>query len=185
MKALFYSILNYVKNPRLKQLTHITIQQKLSIVFTCVPICIGLGLGFGLVIVVLEALGVYDSDTHAINKLLEEESPAYILFTAVILAPVIEEFIFRGPLTLFNKKYFKIVFYAFAILFGYVHIINFEITTQVILLSPLFVAPQIIIGLVFGYIRVRLGLAYAMLLHACYNGVLMIPSLLFMEQALK
>ncbi|WGD34626.1 CPBP family intramembrane metalloprotease [Olleya sp. YS] len=185
MKALFYSILDYVKNPRLKQLKHTTVQQKLSIVFACIPICIGLGLSFGLLISIMEVLGVYNSDSHAINKLMEEESPVYILLTAVILAPIIEEFIFRGPLTLFSKKYFKLGFYVLAIVFGYVHLFNFEITTKILVLSPLFVAPQIIIGLVFGYVRVRLGLVYSILLHGCYNGVLMIPAVLFMEQALK
>lgn len=180
MKQLFFSILKYVKNPRLKQLKHATVQQKVGIVLACVPICIALGLGFGLIIAVLEALGLYSSDDHAVSKLFEEETPLYIISSAVILAPLIEELIFRGPITLFNKKYFKIAFYTFTILFGYVHIFNFDITTQLILLSPLLVAPQIVVGLVFGYVRVRLGLIYSMLLHACYNAVLIIPSVLFM-----
>lgn len=181
MKILFHSILDYIKNPRLKPLKYLTVKQKLNIVLACIPICLVLGLGFGLLIGMLEALSIYNSDSHAVNKLMEEKSPAYIILTAVILAPIIEEFIFRGPLTLFSKKFFKIGFYTLAILFGYIHLFNFEITTKIILLSPLFVAPQIIIGLVFGYVRVRLGLLYAMLLHACYNGVLIIPALLFLE----
>jgi len=181
MKLLFNSILNYVKNPRLKQLKHVTTSQKLSIVFTAIPICILLGLGFGLFIGALESLGLYSQDSHAINKLMEEETPFTIIFTAVIMAPVIEELIFRGPLTLFSTKYFKIAFYVISILFGYVHIFNFEITSQILLLSPLLVAPQIVIGLVFGYVRVRLGLIYSMLLHACYNGILIIPAVLLLE----
>ncbi|SFJ62600.1 CPBP family intramembrane glutamic endopeptidase [Olleya namhaensis] len=181
MKQLFSSILKYVKNPRLKQLKHATVQQKVGIVLACVPICIALGLGFGLIIALLEALGVYSPDDHAVSKLFEEETPLYIISSAVILAPIIEELIFRGPITLFSKKYFKIAFYTFSLLFGYVHLFNFEITPQLILLSPLLVAPQIVVGLVFGYVRVRLGLIYSMLLHACYNAVLIIPSVIFMS----
>ncbi len=180
MKQLFSSILKYVKNPRLKQLKHATVQQKVGIVLACVPICILLGLGFGLTLTVLEASGVYSSDTHAVSKLFEEESPLYIIFSAVILAPAIEELIFRGPITLFKKRYFKIAFYTFTLLFGYVHIFNFEITPQLLILSPLLVAPQIVVGLVFGYVRVRLGLAYSIVLHGCYNGVLIIPAVIFM-----
>ncbi|AUC76273.1 CPBP family intramembrane glutamic endopeptidase [Olleya sp. Bg11-27] len=181
MIKLFESIFAYVKNPRPKHLKYATFEQKFGIVLQCVPLCLVLGLGFGVLIAVLEAVGVYSSDTHAMNKLFEEKAGIYIIFTAVIVAPIIEELIFRGPITLFNKKHFKIAFYSFTILFGYVHILNFEITPKILLLSPLLVAPQIVVGFIFGYIRVRLGLVYSMLLHASYNGVIIIPSVLLMS----
>ena len=181
MIKLFESIFAYIKNPRPKHLKHISFEQKLAIVLQCVPLCLLIGLGFGVLIAILEAAGVYSSDTHAMNNLFEEKPAIYIIFTAVIVAPIIEELIFRGPITLFNKKYFKIAFYFFTLLFGYVHIFNFEITPKIVLLSPLLVAPQIVVGIVFGYIRVRLGLVYSMLLHACYNGVIVIPSVLLMN----
>ena len=180
MIILFNSVFNYIKNPRLKPLKHITFKQKLELVLQCLPLCIMLGLGFGLLTIILEALSLYSSDSHAFNKLFEEQSKISIIFSAVILAPVIEELIFRGPMTLFNKKYFKIGFYALTIIFGYVHIFNFEITPEIILLSPLLIAPQLAVGSVFGYVRVRLGLVYSMLLHACYNGILVIPAVLTM-----
>jgi len=42
----------------------------------------------------------------------------------------------------------------------------------VILFSPLLVAPQFFIGLIFGFIRVRLGLLWSIFLHSLYNGLL-------------
>ena len=180
MIALIYSIFNYLKNPRLKQLQYTSTKTKTKIVLQSVALCISIGIGLGVFSSILAVLGVYNPDTHAIAKLFEEQGALTIIFSAVILAPVIEELIFRGPLTLFNKKYFKIAFYSLALLFGYVHLFNFEITTKVLLFSPLLVLPQIVLGLVFGYIRVRFGLLYSMLLHACYNGVLIIPAALFM-----
>ncbi|WP_397362652.1 CPBP family intramembrane glutamic endopeptidase [Olleya sp. R77988] len=181
MVALFYSVLNYIKQPRLKRLRHTSFEKKFTIVIQCVALSLIIGISLGVFPVILELLGLYQSDTHAIARLFEEESPLYIVFSAVILAPVVEEIIFRGPLTLFGKKYFRIVFYAFALLFGYMHLFNFNITTQILILSPLLVATQIILGLVFGYIRVRFGLIYSILLHMFYNGIIVIPVVLVMS----
>ena len=175
MIALFQSIFNFIKYPRLKRLSNISVNKKTTIVSQSVFLCLVIGIGLGLLLAVLEALGVYNSDSHAINKMFEENSPLKIILLAVVVAPFFEELIFRGPLTLFSKKYFRIAFYIIAVLFGYMHIYNFPITPQVLLFSPILVLPQIVLGLVFGYIRVRFGLIYSMLLHASYNGVLIIP----------
>jgi len=91
----------------------------------------------------------------------------------VVLAPVLEEMIFRGPLGFFKTSpYFPFAFYCSFVLFGLIHLGNFEITPAVLLLSPLLVAPQTIMGVFLGYIRVRLGLSWAILLHASHNGIL-------------
>lgn len=180
MIALIHSIYQYLKKPRLKQLRYTADATKTKIVFQSVALCIAVGLGLGIFTSILAILGVYNPDTHAIAKMFEEEETYSIILGAVVIAPIAEELIFRGPLTLFSKKYFRIAFYSFAIIFGYVHLLNFEITTKILIFSPLLVLPQIVLGLVFGYIRVRFGLLYSMLLHGCYNGVLIIPAALFM-----
>ncbi len=116
---------------------------------------------------------------HAIDDLFDNNSEIKIFFLAVIVAPFFEELIFRGPLLFFkNSKYFPIALYIFTIAFGLIHISNFELSTQVLLLSPLLVAPQISVGFLLGYIRVKFGLIWSMALHACYNMVLIIPLLL-------
>jgi hypothetical protein len=116
---------------------------------------------------------------HAMDDLFNNNSEIKIFFLAVIVAPFFEELIFRGPLIFFkNSKYFPTMLYIFTLAFGLVHISNFELTTQVLLLSPLLVAPQISVGFLLGYIRVKFGLSWSMALHACYNMVLTIPLLL-------
>jgi hypothetical protein len=116
---------------------------------------------------------------HAIDDLFNNNSEIKIFFLAVIVAPFFEELIFRGPLIFFkNSNYFPTVLYISTIAFGLVHISNFELTTQVLLLSPLLVAPQISIGFLLGYIRVKFGLFWSIALHASYNMVLTIPLLL-------
>ena len=102
---------------------------------------------------------------------MKSMSKTVLFMVAVIAAPLLEELLFRAPITLFqNKKYFKIVFYTFALVFGFIHLSNFEITTNVLLLAPILVAPQIILGGYLGFIRVRFGLIWSILLHASYNA---------------
>ena len=121
----------------------------------------------------LTLIGVLEDVTHITDSLFDDSNGFKILFFAAILAPLIEELIFRGPLVYFiQPRAFKIAFYVIGIIFAYVHIFNFEITTNVILFSPLLVAPQFFIGLIFGFIRIRFGLIWSILLHSIYNGIL-------------
>ncbi|MDW5288349.1 CPBP family intramembrane glutamic endopeptidase [Formosa sp. PL04] len=138
--------------------------------------------GFTIVFSVIETMGLVNFDKHASAKLFDEFPYYIVVLLGVVLAPVMEELIFRGPLTLFpDNKWFIYVFYFFALSFGLVHITNFEITRNVILLAPILVAPQIIIGLFLGVIRLQYGLVYSMLFHAIYNGILIIPAILFLS----
>ena len=110
---------------------------------------------------------------HAIDKMFNNYSNAFILVAAVVIAPVLEELIFRGPMIFFrNSPSFNFLFYLLTLTFGYYHIINFEIQLTVLLLSPILVAPQIAVGAILGFLRVRFGLHWAILLHASYNLIL-------------
>jgi len=121
-----------------------------------------------------------DLGKHGMDKLLEKYNSYTIFFLAVIVAPILEELLFRGPLVFFkNSSYFKYIFYLSAILFGAVHITNFESYATIIWLAPLLIAPQIAAGFFLGFIRVKLHLGWSMLLHAAHNGILIIPLLLF------
>lgn len=138
-----------------------------------------------IIIGMLTTMGIINQGEHVFDDLFEKNSVFEVFLFASIIAPVIEELIFRGPLIFFkNSKFFKFAFYGFTLLFGYVHIFNFEISTNVLLFSPILVAPQIYLGLVLGYMRVRFGLIWAMLMHAVYNGILVAISL-FAINALK
>jgi membrane protease YdiL (CAAX protease family) len=70
----------------------------------------------------------------------------------------------------FIIKYFKYFFYSTAILFGIFHIFNFNgITMMNFFWTPILVLPQIIMGFLFGYIRVTYGLFYSILIHSMVN----------------
>ncbi|AYN67981.1 CPBP family intramembrane metalloprotease [Euzebyella marina] len=121
-----------------------------------------------------------DIGKHASEDLMNR-SLLLLFAAAVIMAPVMEEVIFRGPLIFFKKKnYFNCIFYFLTFIFGFYHISNFELTTTTLLLSPLLVAPQLSVGIFLGFVRVKFGLLWAIIFHALYNFILMTP-LLFMN----
>lgn len=112
----------------------------------------------------------------------------------VIAAPLIEEFLFRFPLKYkrnyifigiekvfrinlypFWQKYFRIIYYLFAVGFGYLHLTNYKnVGIILILLSPLIIGTQIWGGLVYGYLRLKLGFLWSVLGHALNNFIVII-----------
>jgi len=79
---------------------------------------------------------------------------------------------FYSRLGLIWKNYFPLVYYGLAICFGLVHLSNFHnVRTAHYLVFPLIVSNQIIMGLIFGYVRVtfRNGFIYSVLLHFLIN----------------
>ena len=120
-----------------------------------------------------------DLGQHAIDRMLEKYSPVTIFLLVVILAPFLEELIFRAPLGVFKtSNYFPFAFYLSVVAFGFVHLFNFEAYDQYLWLAPLLVLPQLISGVFLAFVRVRMGLLYSIVLHAAFNGVVVTPSLL-------
>jgi len=135
----------------------------LKLVFLIV--CSSLALGF--VIQLVSTLVGFNQDNHAVIEMFENYSPLLILVLAVVMAPVLEELVFRAPLALFkNTVYFKYAFHTSVILFGLVHISNFGNLKGFYWLIPILVAPQLFAGIFLGYIRTKLGLLWSILLHA-------------------
>ncbi len=170
MKDTFNELVNYLKNPVLEKDTNQENSYRFKKFFHLLVISILTGAALTPLFALIEHLGWVDMNTHAMEELMKNMSK--ISFSICCnCAPLLEELFFRAPITLFqNKKYFKIVFYAFAVIFGLIHLSNFKITTNVLLLAPILVAPQIILGGYLGFIRVRFGLQWSILLHASYNA---------------
>jgi len=175
------NIYAYIKNPTCEQDEELTLKEKGVFLLIVLGLSFTINFLFVFLIGGLEQLGLFSMEEHAMSKMFEEFTPMLIVFAAVVMAPVLEELIFRAPITLFckYKTNFRWIFYGFAIVFGYVHITNYELTTNVLLISPILVAPQIILGLFLGMVRVKFGLLYSILFHAVYNAILVIPGVLF------
>lgn len=76
---------------------------------------------------------------------------------------------------------FPAAFYGSVIIFGLMHLSNYDggISSWVMVLTIL---PQILVGMVLGYVRMRFGLIAAILFHAAYNATFI--GLIFVTQSL-
>lgn len=179
MKETFNEVIWFLKNPILEKDKNININYRIKKLFYLLVISIISALLLSIPLIIIESLGFINTDKHAVAKLIKNNSLSFIFISAVIVAPLTEELIFRAPITTFkNNTNFKFIFYIFTIIFGLVHLFNYNITTKTLLLSPFLIAPQIILGGYLGFIRVRFGLIWSILLHLIYNGIFIGISLL-------
>lgn len=86
----------------------------------------------------------------------------------------------RGPWRWFAKV-FPVLLPLSALLFASIHLFNYEADISPLLW--LFVVPQFVSGLIFGYARVTYGMWSAILLHALHNGTAMVAILTFGDLA--
>lgn len=166
-------IWHFVRKPSYTSYSNISLQLKLKIFLNVLVWNFVLGIGLVLFFNVLATVLNIEIGDHKTEDLFEKYSTITIFFLMVLIAPVVEEFIFRGPLIFFRKtSYFPWVYYFSCLLFGLVHLGNFDNAKDLLWLTPFLIAPQTVMGFFLGFLRVRLGLHYAMLLHMCHNGIL-------------
>lgn len=177
---MIYEVWCYVKKPIYVPYIGTSLQEKKTIFIKLLILSIVFSLGLGMLMGIITSFLDADLGNHGIDGLFEKYNVFIVFLLAVILAPILEEFVFRGPLIFFkNSRFFSYAFYASALLFGAVHLTNFEAYTHFLWLAPVLVAPQIAAGFFLGFTRVKLGLGWSILLHASHNGILLSPLLLF------
>ncbi|MGB7413657.1 MAG: CPBP family glutamic-type intramembrane protease [Thermosynechococcaceae cyanobacterium] len=182
-----------------------------------------------LLFIISTATASLGAKSHPINELFKTMPLYAIGFFAVVMAPLLEEFIFRLPLRYsplnvalplaliaflipvetfvfvpgatalrlvsavvvglgfyvwlhrrgqakghsFYAKYTVWIVYASAILFGAMHIFNFDPKTYWI--APLVVMPQFTIGMFLSFIRLRHGFGWAIFTHGFHNFCALLP----------
>ena len=183
MRNTLQEVFSYLKNPTIEKDENKEFSYRIKKFGNLLIISILTGILISPVFIIIEEMGFINMENHAIEEMVKNYTKWQIVLFTVILAPLFEELFFRAPITAFkNPKFFKIGFYFFTFLFGFIHITNFEITKSVIILAPILVAPQILLGGYLGFIRVKFGLIWSIALHAAYNGLLtlitFIPDLL-------
>ncbi len=98
---------------------------------------------------------------------------SFILLTTISLVMALK----REIISKWISANIKPLFYLTSLLFGLFHVINFSGNFWLILLfSAILCSPQIIAGLILGYIRLKYGLVYAILFHMLINSsILIVP----------
>jgi len=172
-------LLSFAKAPMYERDVNTAISYKLIYLFKLLVLALCSSILLLMLAGTIQNLFSIELGKHAIDDLFENNSVIIIFFLSVLIAPISEELLFRGPLVFFkNSKFFGVAFYIVTLIFGIIHISNFELTTQVWLLSPILIAPQVSVGFLLGFIRVKFGLLWSIIMHACYNLVLVLPLLL-------
>jgi membrane protease YdiL (CAAX protease family) len=170
MKETFQNLVTYLKNPLLEKDTNTDLNYRFKIFFQILVISILTGFLITPIFTLINELELVNMEDHKLQDAFKDMGIPLMILIGAIIVPILEEALFRGPIVAFKKpKHFKIAFYFFVLIFGFIHLSNFEITTNVLLLSPLLVLPQILLGGYLSYIRVRFGLRWSMLLHGTYN----------------
>lgn len=144
-------------------------------------------LAFGfvfLVFIILEILEAYGVRTLS---LLYEQftgiTPVMLLvfhfflmtFVAIWLGFFLSFFRNKGFFTKLNTTYRPFLFYATTLIFGFIHIANFQDIGRIWYLIPILVLPQLVISPFIAYVRLSYGFKWAVLLHGFHNFVATIP----------
>ncbi len=98
---------------------------------------------------------------------------SFALLGAVIALLPLSLLLKKGYLKKAQKvflKYFSLFFYLSCLLFGLGHVTNFHpLTVSVLLLAPLLTLPQLFLGTVLGFVRMKYGIVYSILFHFLIN----------------
>lgn len=206
--------LNFIKNPKDQKDPNQKTGFKFRHLFSILILDIITVTIIAFIIVYVEDMGLVSTESHQMNELFGTKSKWFILFLGVIIAPLFEELIFRlylrkryNPIRLVSfisgivkpsshehikavvdrnwHKYYGSFFYVATLIFALIHITNYELTTIVLIFIPLLTAPQFLAGLFMGYLRVRFGLLWGMLLHFLHNLIFLGIPLLFLSEPIE
>jgi len=198
-QATFRNFANYLRDPTDEKDVDATFGSKVKtmfqlFLFSLLPLFI-----FGLILSNLKKLHWIDVGVNINSTLVYRYTYLKAILLVVVAAPVLEELLFRLPLRYkynyllqwsavliskitgsdddtfedkvlaFWNKYFKYFFYFSVLLFGFIHFFNFSNYRNLWSWIILLVFPQLIIGSILGYIRVRFSLPWSIAYHAFYN----------------
>jgi membrane protease YdiL (CAAX protease family) len=95
----------------------------------------------------------------------------YLYFIVSLLMFLVIFFTDDRKLKLYGKQYFKSFFYISCFLFSLIHISNYSsfLISNEYFFIPLLILPQFVMGLFFGFFRVKYGFLWGFFSHAIMN----------------
>ena len=154
----------------------------------------GIVYDFGVAFVFIILMGLLEPLLSGYENILNAERYPFwkSIIMMTILPPLLEESIFRWPLKYkrnyllrgiayvfktdfsgFWKKHLRIIVYVFASIFGFVHLSNYSnVDFLFFVLAPIIVGAQLFAGLIFSFLRLKLGFVWALLGHFLHNFIL-------------
>lgn len=210
-KSTISNLYSFSKNPTEDINKNQSVSFKLKAFITILLLNVFLMIVIGFAIQsLMEYFGIKQEE-HAIAKALNQLPFGIIFLMGCVFIPFLEEIIFRLPLLYKNNyllkifvfilteigitkkekailiwnKHYKYVFYFYTIAFALMHLMNFPFSKTILLLTPFIVLPQFILGILTGYLRVKFGFLWGLLLHILNNVIFLIVPILFITNTEK
>ena len=211
IKETYKDFYAFLKNPTDETFPIQTARHKIVTLFSVLAIEIPIVSIIATTIFGIEKLGLIDTGAHKLNTLFQNFPIWKFVLWGVIINPFLEELIFRlglrynfknfknysilpvsaiGTRSLtkieiylnhFWRSKFRLIFFFSAAIFAYFHLSNYQLSSTVLLLSPILIAPQFITALFLGYLRIRYSFMLGYFLHAIHNTFFIIVSLILMN----
>ena len=200
-KATIKSFINYLKNPIDEKDVESTVGIKVKTLINLFLFSLLALYSYGILLAVLKSIHWIDAGINVNSSIVYGYTYLKLILLGVVIAPATEELIFRLPLRYkynylfrwiaiiimnikhadkdaseekikaFWNKYFKYFFYLIILIFGCIHFFNFSNYRNVWSWIIVLVFPQIIIGSILGYIRVRFSIIWSIGYHAFHNFI--------------
>ncbi|OKS85913.1 CPBP family glutamic-type intramembrane protease [Mucilaginibacter polytrichastri] len=92
------------------------------------------------------------------------------LVSAIFLGAIFFGVVNLTVLKKFRSNHFKLLYWGSSVAFGLIHIANFApLKLSLLLIYPLLILPQMAMGFLLGFIRVKNGFLYAVMIHCLIN----------------
>jgi membrane protease YdiL (CAAX protease family) len=95
----------------------------------------------------------------------------FCILSIVCIILLLDKKCFRRA-QIYFLKHFSFFFYLICLIFGFVHISNYEpFNYKLVLILPILITPLVFAGITLSFIRMRFGIGYSMLMHSMMNFI--------------
>jgi membrane protease YdiL (CAAX protease family) len=120
---------------------------------------------------------------HIFPKFVENDpdshrGPVFDAIITILVAPLMEEFVFRWPLGFFKGPLScRLAVWISCGIFALVHLLNFDRFDGSYPLMVILVLPQLFAGIGFAFARMKWGFWYGVFCHALHNAIAMLATM--------
>lgn len=99
----------------------------------------------------------------------------FIVLVGLLLGRLFKKNLDEGRIRSFYARHFIKLFYISAFAFASLHFFNFYGEEGLWILLPMLILPQMVFGLLLGYIRMRYSMTWAVVGHCLHNSIISLP----------
>jgi hypothetical protein len=119
--------------------------------------------------------------SYFILKNLLQLEKLYCILIALVIGIILYLSLNQKNVDLFSK-FWKVnrrkIFYGLLLIFSLPHLINYELTTELLIFSPIVILPHLVAGFIYSYARLSSGIILAICVHSFNNGIIPLISLI-------